>query len=256
MNSIDLNSDLGERPGAIADGSEEQLIKLVTSANIACGVHAGDPATMEAIVRLAKKHGVGVGAHPSFPDRANFGRTEMHLPAEQLARTVFHQVRMLGIICERLEINLQHVKPHGALYNMAARDAGIARAIAKGVQQWKQEVILVGLAGSVALEIWQEAGLTVAAEAFADRRYEPDGSLRSRKHPDALITDPHEAALQAVRIARDGFVPATGGTMLALRADTICIHSDTPNALAITEEVRRALEQNGIALRKLSLLGR
>lgn len=245
---IDLNSDMGERPEALADGSEERLMRLISSANIACGVHAGDPTTMEAVVGLAKKYGVGVGAHPSFPDRANFGRAQMHLPEEQISQTVFHQVRSLGIICERLGVELRHAKPHGALYIMAVSNAGIAHAIADGVARWSKELILVGLAGSKMLDVWRKAGFRVAAEAFADRRYEPDGSLRARSHPDALITDPTAAAEQALAIVTHRMVRAVDGSVIVIQADTVCVHSDTPGAYELLKRVRRELEQCGIEI--------
>lgn len=243
---------MGERLEALADGSEEWLLKLISSANIACGVHAGDPATMEAVVALAKKHGVGVGAHPSFPDRANFGRTQMHLPEEQISQTVFNQVRSLGIICERFGVELRHVKPHGALYNMAASDVGIARAIADGVVRWNKELILVGLAGSKMLDVWRKAGFRVTAEAFADRRYEPDGSLRNRNQPDALITDPSAAAEQALSIVTNRMVRAVDGSTLRIEADTICIHSDTPGAYELLRQVRKRLESEGIGIARFT----
>jgi UPF0271 protein len=253
MKSIDLNADVGERPDALADGTEEKLIRLITSANVACGVHAGDFATMETVVALAMKYGVGVGAHPSFPDRTNFGRKEMNLPAEQLSQTVFNQVRTLGMVCERLGATMQHVKPHGALYTMAARDADVARSFCKGVEQWSKDLILVGLAGSVMVDVWKTSGFRVAAEAFVDRRYEPDGSLRSRSFPDALIVDPKQAVHQAIGIARDGLIVMKGGNRVTLHPTTICIHSDTPGAVAIAELVRQKLEENGVVLTRLAL---
>ena len=228
--NIDLNCDMGE----LADGAlEEALMRYVTSANVACGGHAGDPATMERTVGLARQYGVAVGAHPAYPDRANFGRVEMPLSAEQIALAVAGQIRALADIAG----NLTHVKPHGALYNVAARHAGVARAIAEGVELVSRELVLVGLAGSAMLEVWREMGFRTAAEGFADRRYEPDGSLRSRKFPDALITDPEQAAAQALRLAREG------------RAETICVHSDTPGSARILAAVSESLRSAGITLK-------
>ncbi|HWQ52460.1 MAG TPA: 5-oxoprolinase subunit PxpA [Bryobacteraceae bacterium] len=232
---IDLNSDMGE----LADTALEQRIMAhVTSANVACGAHAGDEATMERTIRLALDAGVAVGAHPGYPDRANFGRVEIPLTRADLERTVYEQVTALAAVADRLGARLVHVKPHGALYNLAAKDRDVARAVARGVARWSTEVVLVGLAGSEMLEVWRGMGFPVAAEAFADRRYEPDGSLRSRRLPDALITDPAEAGAQAVR--------------LAASARTLCIHGDTPGAPQIAAAVREALRTVGIAFAPLS----
>lgn len=232
---IDLNSDMGE----LADAAlERRIMEQVTSANVACGAHAGDEATMERTIRLALSAGVAVGAHPGYPDRANFGRVEMPLAAEDLERTVYEQVAALAAVAGRLGTRVVHVKPHGALYNVAAKDSGVAKSVARGVAHWSRDVVLVGLAGSAALEVWRGMGFMVAAEAFADRRYEADGSLRSRRLPGALITDPAEAGAQAVR--------------LAARARTLCIHGDTPGAPEIAAAVRAALHTAGIAFGPLS----
>ncbi|MGH2568575.1 MAG: 5-oxoprolinase subunit PxpA, partial [Bacteroidota bacterium] len=246
---VDLNSDVGERSEALADGSEEELLKLITSANIACGGHAGNEETMERVVRLAIKHGVRIGAHPSFPDRENFGRREMNLTFDEIRAAVTEQVQALTVIAHKLNARIAHVKPHGALYNIAARNARVAHAIAAGVGEVDNSLILMGLAGSGMLGVWRELGFRVAAEAFADRVYEPDGSLRLRKFPDALITDPDRAAQQALSIARDGITTASDGSQLQIEAQTICIHSDTPNAVAIARAVRRVLETEGFRLK-------
>jgi UPF0271 protein len=222
-----LNADVGERPEALADGNEEALLRLLDWANIACGGHAGDDESMRQVSGLCRGLGVQVGAHPGYPDRAGFGREELNLPAEAITELVFDQVRTLA----RIAGNVRHVKPHGALYNTAARDAGVAEAIAKGVARWSREVTLVGLAGSRMIEVWRGLGFAVAEEAFADRRYEADGTLRARRFPDALIIDPEEAAAQARRFAAS--------------ADTLCVHSDTPGALGIARAVREALKKRG-----------
>lgn len=248
MNRIDLNSDVGERPEALRDGSEEELMRYVSSANIACGGHAGDDSTMDVVVSIAKKYGVSVGAHPSFPDRENFGRLKMKLRLEEIEQCVFDQVRRLAQIAKLQHVELRHVKPHGALYNVAVQDARVAEAIARGAGKCDKLLILFGLAGSRMIDVWRDLGMRVVREAFADRSYEADGSLRSRKFHDALITDPTEAARRAVLIAREGIVKAVDGTMLSLHADTICIHGDTPNSISIAEAVRRALEEAGIAI--------
>ena len=223
---IDLNCDMGELEDA---AHEAALMDFITSANIACGAHAGDEATMERTARLALARGVHIGAHPSYPDRANFGRIEMALNAAKIEDTVRQQIERLEVVVRRLGGRIEHVKPHGALYNVAARDEAVARAIGAAVAAWNPQATLFGLLGSRSLEVWRAMGLAVAAEAFADRRYEPDGSLRSRKFPDALITDPQAAAAQAARFAAEG------------RAQTLCVHGDTPGAVEILKACRAAL---------------
>ncbi len=224
--TMDLNCDLGELDDA---AHEAALMEYITSANIACGAHAGDEGTMERTARLALARGVRLGAHPSYPDRENFGRLEMDLSSEEIERTVREQIQRLERVVERLGGSLAHVKPHGALYNVAARDARVARAVGRAVAAWNPELTVFGLLGSPCLEIWEAMGLRTAAEAFADRRYEPDGSLRPRKFPDALITDPAQAAAQAARFAREG------------SAQTLCVHGDTPGAVEILKACRAVL---------------
>ena len=223
---IDLNCDMGELPDTAL---EEALMPYITSANIACGAHAGDEGAMEHTLRLALRWNVKTGAHPGYPDRANFGRIELPLTAEEIAQTVYEQIRTLAAIARRLGAELTHVKPHGALYNVAATNREVAAAIGRGTARWNRQAVLVGLAGAAMLDVWREMGFTTAAEGFADRRYEADGSLRSRKLPDALLTDPEEAARQALRLARGGAV------------QTICIHSDTPGAVRIAAAVAAKL---------------
>ena len=223
---IDLNCDMGELEDA---AHEAALLDYITSANIACGGHAGDEGAMERTARLALARNVRIGAHPGYPDRANFGRLEIAMSPAEIERMVREQIDRLEAVARRLGGEIAHVKPHGALYNVAARGGETARAIGRAVLQWNPRATLFGLAGSPALGLWREMGLPVAAEAFADRRYEPDGSLRSRKFPDALITDPQEAAAQALRFAREGNV------------QTICVHGDTPGAVEILSACREAL---------------
>ena len=224
--NIDLNCDMGELDDA---AHEAALMEYITSANIACGGHAGDAQTMERTARLALQHGVRIGAHPGYPDRENFGRLEIAMTPEAIADTVYAQVARLDDVVRRLGGAIVHVKPHGALYNVAVHAPGVARAIALGVARWNPGVPLFGLAASPMLDVWRAMGMAVAAEAFADRRYQPDGTLRPRKFPDALITDPREAAAQALRFARQGL------------ADTICVHGDTPGSVAILQACREAL---------------
>ncbi|HTX38463.1 MAG TPA: 5-oxoprolinase subunit PxpA [Bryobacteraceae bacterium] len=215
---IDLNCDMGELEDA---AHEAALMEHITSANIACGGHAGDEAIMERTAGLAIARGVHIGAHPGYPDRANFGRLEMPLTAAEIAETVYQQIARLEAVVTRLGGRIVHVKPHGALYNVAVKNATVARAIGEGVARWNTAVPVFGLAGSPMLDVWRQMGLPVAGEGFADRRYESDGTLRSRKLPGALITDPQEAAQQALRLANSGTV------------ETICVHGDTPGAVAI-----------------------
>lgn len=223
---IDLNCDMGELPDA---SLEAALMEQITSANIACGEHAGDDATMERTVRLALQRGVRIGAHPGYPDRANFGRIEMDLPAEAVAETVYQQIQRLRAIVKRLGGEIEYVKPHGALYNAAVRNEAVARSIGEGVARWNPGATVFGLAGSPMLRVWRQMGLNAAGEAFANRQYESDGTLRSRKLPGALITDPRAAAVQALRLAREG------------NAQTICVHGDTPGAVEILKSCREAL---------------
>lgn len=252
MKQIDLNCDVGELPGAIADGTQEALLPFFTSANVACGGHAGDPSTMRATVEQAHRLGLAVGAHPSYPDREHFGRVALTITPDALADSIYEQVATLAAIAAESGVRLTHVKPHGALYNQAAVDSGVAEAIARGVALWTRSAVLVGLAGSVALGVFRMAGFPVAGEAFADRRYEPDGTLRSRKFPDGLIADPEEAAQQALRIVERGTVIARDGSEIAVDAQTICVHSDSPGAVAIGSAVMWTLRNFGVAIRAFS----
>jgi len=253
---IDLNCDMGELPEAIADGTQEALMRSITSVNVACGGHAGDERTMKTTIDQALRWKLAIGAHPGYPDRANFGRLELNLPVKAIADTVFEQVRALAGIAASCGVRLAHVKPHGALYNQAVRNRELAEAIAEGVARWARDVVLVGLAGSPMLDVFRKAGFGVAAEAFADRRYEPDGTLRSRKFEDALILDPEEAGRQALSIIERGVVVARDGSEVALIAQTICIHGDTPGAAEIAATVARTLRKAGVTLGALSLIER
>jgi UPF0271 protein len=246
---LDLNCDLGELPEMLADGSQEALMQFVTSANVACGGHAGDEAMMRATIEQALRHGVAVGAHPGYEDRENFGRVTLELTPEQICDSVHRQVAALAAVAEKCGARIAHLKAHGALYNDAAKNAKIARAIAVGVERWRQDVLLVGLAGTVMLREFSAAGFRVAAEAFADRRYEQDGSLRARQFRDALLGKPEDAAVQAVRIAEGRGAVTLSGTVVPIEADTLCIHGDTPGAAGIAETVRKALDGAGVEVR-------
>lgn len=223
---IDLNCDLGELEDPALGAA---LMECIASANIACGGHAGDEATMERTARLALVRGVRIGAHPGYPDRAHFGRVVLPLNAAEIESAIGEQIGRLEGIVRRLGGEVAYVKPHGALYNLAARDHATAAAIGRAAERWRPGALVFGLAGSPALDLWRGMGLDAAAEAFADRRYEADGSLRPRRFPDALLTDPREAAAQAVRLARTG------------KVDTICVHADTPGAAEIAKACRAAL---------------
>ena len=239
---MDLNADLGE---GMDDGP---ILPFLTSANVACGMHAGGPLVMERTVAQALSRGVRIGAHPSYPDRENFGRTAMDLPLDEVRALVLYQVGALDAFVRSRGGRLTHVKAHGALYNRAARDAPLARAIADAVHAYGSELILVGLAGSAQLAEARAVGLRAVGEAFADRRYLPDGSLTPRSHPGSVLHDGAEAAEQALRIARDGRVVASDGSGVRVDAETICLHGDTPGAVAIARAVRERLESSGIRI--------
>ena len=243
--SIDLNADVGE---GMAD---DELLPYVTSVNVACGLHAGDPTTMDETVAAALARGLRVGAHPGFPDRENFGRVAVEMPADAIERLVLYQIGALDAFVRSRGGALAHVKPHGALYHMASEFPDVARAIAEGVRRHHPALVLVGAVGSMLLEAGRDAGLAVAAEAFADRRYLPDGSLVPRGRAGALLTDPDAAAAQAVSIARDHFAVAEDGTRLELSADSICLHGDTPGASTIARRVSERLRAEGVRIAPL-----
>ncbi len=246
---IDINADVGERPETLMDGREEELIRHVSSANIACGAHAGDLAAMAAVVGLCKKHGVSIGAHPGFADRANFGRVEIHLPPNAIEQLVYQQVHMLADVARGAGCEVRHVKPHGGLYNLAVKNVEVAEAVGRGVGLLDNLLILIGLAGSPMLTVWSNRGFRVLAEAFVDRRYQADGTLRPRRFTDALIIDPQEASRQALSIVQKGVVQSVEGARVAIRADTLCIHGDSEHALPIVRAVRSALMKEGIEVR-------
>jgi 5-oxoprolinase (ATP-hydrolysing) subunit A len=241
---IDLNADVGE-----SVGDDEGVVPSVSSVNVACGFHAGNPAIMRTTVQLSKRHGVAVGAHPSFRDMEGFGRREMHVEAAELQNLVEYQIRALSLIALEEGVRLSHVKPHGALYNMAARDAGMADAIARAVRTVDASLVLFGLSGSELTAAGQRAGLRVASEVFADRGYRPDGSLAPRGTPGAVLTDVAEVVRRAIGVATGQGATAVDGTSVSVRADTICIHGDTPGAAALARAVRGALAAAGIEVR-------
>jgi UPF0271 protein len=250
---IDLNADLGESPEALANGADLELMRYITSANVACGGHAGDESTMRQTVAAAKELGVAVGAHPSFPDRENFGRLEAPWPPTALENSIRQQIAALAQVADRLGVRLVHVKPHGALYHTCNKEREIALAVGRAVQAIDPKLIMVGQAGSRSLETWRGMGLSTAAEAFADRTYERDGMLRKRTLPGALVETPESAAQQALNIALEHKVIAGDGSELPLLAQTICMHSDTPGAAAIARAVNARLQAAGVKVRALSI---
>ena len=239
---MDINSDMGEINRLLDDGTYEKLMEYVTSINVACGGHAGDETMMAAMVALAKEKGVNVGAHPSYPDRENFGRNDMNMDANELLDSVRDQIQLLVDIGTNNGVNLSHVKAHGALYNRAVIDEDIAKTIGQAIIQVDPLLKVMGLAGSKMLSVFDGLGLDTMAEAFADRSYESDGTLRNRKYDDALITDPNKAALQAKNMV-ESTVISFEGKAIEMNAQTICIHSDTPNAVAIAEAVREEIKK-------------
>ena len=243
---MDLNADVGE-----GVGQDPKLIPLITSANVACGSHAGDPETMRATVVLARDHGVAVGAHPSYPDRQGFGRRPMALSGAEVEACVSIQVRALAEIATLEGVTLRHVKPHGALYNVAAQDAAVADAIARAVGRLNRSLVLVGLAGSELIAAGQRAGLATAHEAFADRGYRADGTLMPREEPGSVIHEADAVVPRAIAMVLDGMVTAVDGRRVPLHVDTLCLHGDTEGAAALAARLRQGLIDAGIVLAPL-----
>lgn len=249
MPTLDLNCDMGESFGAWKMGNDEAVLAYVSSANIACGFHGGDPTTMRKTVEAALKHGVALGAHPGFQDLAGFGRRNMQISPQEAYDIVVYQVGALAGVSAAQSAELHHVKAHGALYNMAAKDAKLARAMARAVHDVDSDLVFYGLAGSIMLDEAQDAGLRIASEVFADRGYQPDGSLTPRTQPGAMITDLDKAIEQVLRMVQDNVVIALDGTRVQIEADTLCIHGDQPNALVFAEGITKALKEAGIDVR-------
>jgi 5-oxoprolinase (ATP-hydrolysing) subunit A len=249
--SLDLNCDMGESFGAWRMGDDEAVLAHVTSANVACGFHAGDASVMFRTARLALARGVAIGAHPSLPDLQGFGRREMRISAREAHEVVVYQIGALAGVCQALGTRLRHVKPHGALYNMAARDRALADAIASAVRDVDPGLVLYGLAGSESIRAARAAGLRAASEVFADRTYQPDGSLTPRSRPDAMITDSARALAQVESMVLRAEVLATDGSKVSIEADTLCIHGDEPRAAEFACEIRGALEGWGVEVKAL-----
>jgi len=250
--TIDINADLGESEKSLANGSDFELMRYITSANVACGGHAGDEHTMRETLTAAKRLNVAVGAHPGYADRANFGRVELQLKVAEIEASVRQQIEALMAIADSLGMTLVHIKPHGALYHVANKDRETALALGRAVKAINPQLIMVGQAGSSTLAIWQSMGLRCAAEAFADRAYEADRTLRKRTLAGALLDTPERAARQALDIAIRHTVTTGDGTALPVDAETICIHSDTPGSAAIAREVNVRLTAAGVTVRALA----
>lgn len=253
MKTIDLNSDLGESFGRYTIGLDEQVIPLVSSCNIACGMHAGDPSVMRKTVAAAVEAGVSLGAHPGYPDLQGFGRRDMALSPDEAYDTVLYQIGALSAFCTAQGACLAHVKPHGQLYNRAAVDRPLADAIAAAVRDFDRELVLVGLANGELVKAGQEAGLHVAREFFADRNYTEEGRLVPRSQPDAVIHDEDFAVARVVEAVATQSVVTSKGTRIELPFDTICVHGDTPQALAFVSRIRSALEERGVEIKKTFL---
>lgn len=248
MRKVDLNCDMGESFGAYRFGHDADILQYVTSANIACGFHAGDPASMRATVRLALDNGVAIGAHPGLPDLAGFGRREMNISPEEAYDMVVYQIGALDGFVRSEGGAMQHVKAHGALYNMAAQNERLALAIAEAVYKVNPQLILFGLAGSKLIQAGKQAGLRTANEVFADRTYQSDGSLTPRKQADALIASVDEAAAQVIRMVREGKVLSRQDVDVTIQADTVCIHGDGAHALEFARSIKASLEQAGVVV--------
>ena len=245
---IDLNCDLGESFGAYKLGLDDQVLPYISSANVACGFHASDPVVMDKTVALAKDAGVAVGAHPGYPDLQGFGRRNMTIPPREVKAMIMYQIGALQAFCTARGLKLQHVKPHGALYNMAGKDEALAMAVCEAIQAVDDSLILLGLSGSKMLEAADKIGLRSAREVFADRAYEEDGSLVARTKPGAMITDEDEAVARVIRMIREGKVTAVTGKDIPIRADSVCVHGDSPKALAFVQKIRAALTAEQIQI--------
>jgi UPF0271 protein len=248
MYRVDLNSDLGESFGHYTLGMDERIIPLISSANVACGYHASDPVVMEKTIRLAKEADIGVGAHPGFPDLMGFGRRNMNVtPAEAKAYTLY-QLGALDAFCKAKGVKMQHVKPHGAMYNMAAKDYALAKAICEAIAEYDKDLIVLALCGGQLLQAAKDLGLRAASEVFADRGYEEDGTLVDRRKEGAMITDENVAIARVVRMIKEGKVTAVTGKDIDIQADSVCVHGDGEKALAFVNKIREALTQEGIEI--------
>lgn len=251
MYQVDLNSDLGESFGRYTLGMDDRIIPLISSANVACGYHASDPVVMEKTIREACAAGIRLGAHPGYPDLMGFGRRNMNLTPEEARAYTLYQISALGGMCRAQGMRLQHVKPHGAMYNMAAKDYELSLAICQAVREYDPGLIVMAQWGSETIRAAKDCGLTVAYEVFADRGYEEDGSLVNRKKEGAFIRDEEEAIGRVIRMVKEGKVRAVTGRDIEIRADSVCVHGDGEKALLFVEKIRAALTAEGIAIRPL-----
>ena len=251
MHTIDMNSDLAESFGAYQIGMDEEILKYITSANLACGFHASDPVVMEKAVKACKANHVAVGAHPGFPDLQGFGRRNMVIPPGEVKAMVMYQIGALDAFCRANGIDLHHVKPHGALYNMAGKDEQLAKAVCEAVAEVNPELIVMAQAGSCLQKEAEKLHLKVAKEIFADRAYEEDGALVARSKPGAMITDEEEAIRRVITMVRDGKTTAITGKEIPIQADTVCVHGDGEKALLFVQKLHQAFAAEGIAIEKV-----
>ncbi|APO71539.1 LamB/YcsF family protein (plasmid) [Rhizobium gallicum] len=249
MTAIDLNSDLGESYGAWGMGDDTAMLALVSSANVACGFHAGDPLGILRTVRAAAEKGVLIGAHVSYPDRVGFGRRDMDVASHELTADVIYQIGALKGIAAAAGVTVGYVKPHGALYNRIARDPKQAQAVIDGIKAVDPSLVLMGLANTPILKLARDCGLKAVAEAFADRAYTPDGDLVSRREPGSVLHDPKLIARRMLQLAHEGTLEAVDGSTIKIDAQSICVHGDSPSAVSIAKEIRRVFEVDGIAVR-------
>ena len=251
MFKVDLNADLGESFGAYRIGCDEAVLPLVTSVNVACGWHAGDPLVLDRTLVLAREKGVAVGAHPGYPDLLGFGRRAMQLTTDEEYAYTLYQLGAFAAFAKANSLTVQHLKAHGAMYNAAGKDMRLALAICRAVKDFDPGIILLGLSGSKLMEAAEELGLKAASEVFADRAYEEDGSLVDRKKPGAMIEDEEEAIRRVVRMVKEGKVRSLSGKDIPVRADSICVHGDGPKALTFAGRIREAVAAEGIVLAPL-----
>lgn len=246
MKKVDLNCDLGESFGNYTCGMDAEVLPWISSANVACGFHASDPLVMDQTIARAVAHSTAIGAHPGYPDLVGFGRRNMTVSPAEAKAMILYQIGALQAFCKAHGTSLQHVKPHGAMYNMAGKDPVLAHAICEGIYDFDPGLILLGLSGSELLKAAAETGLPYASEVFADRAYEEDGSLVNRKKPGSMITDEEIAIARVIRMVKEGCVTAISGKDIPVRADSICLHGDNDTAVAFAKKIRLALEENGV----------
>ena len=250
MYTVDLNSDLGESFGRYTIGNDDKIIPLISSANVACGYHASDPVVMGNTIGMAKEAGIRVGAHPGFPDLMGFGRRNMNVTPAEAKAYVLYQLGALDAFCRVNGVKMQHVKPHGALYNMAAKDYELSKAICEAIYEYDKDLIVMGLSGSEMIKAAHDCGLKAASEVFADRAYEEDGTLVNRRKPGAMIEDEDEAIKRVVRMVKEGKVTSITGKDIDIKADSICVHGDGEKALLFVEKIRKALAEEDIQICK------